>query len=314
MNGLFLNSNSSTEVKEADNYHRVRRILWIILVLNMTVAIAKIVVGSIIKSSSVTADGFHSLTDGSSNIIGLIGIRLASKPVDTDHPYGHGKFETLSGLFISCMLFILSGNIVLEAARKFINPVAPDITVESLIMLLGTLIVNILVSLLEYKKGKELDSAILISDSMHTRSDIFISTGVLITLMAIKLGLPPFIDSAVSLIVAGFILYAGYEIFKLNRDILVDRAAIDVDRIKEIAVSFDEVMDVHSIRSRGDKNSLFIDMHIMTKPDLSIEESHHLVHSIEDRIRNDITQNAQVSAHIEPYEDTDAHKRAEDHM
>ncbi|HHY82196.1 MAG TPA: cation transporter [Clostridiales bacterium] len=296
-----------------DNYCRVRRILWIILLINIAVAAVKIAVGSIIKSSSMTADGFHSLTDGSSNIIGLIGIRLASKPVDTDHPYGHGKFETLSGLFISGLLFLLSGNIIIEAVRKFISPITPDITMESLIVLLGTLLVNILVSILEYKKGKELDSSILISDSMHTRSDIFISLGVLITLGAIKLGLPSFVDAAASLVVAGFILHAGYEIFKINRDILVDKAAIDVDHIKSIAMSFDDVMDTHSIRSRGDKNALFIDMHIMTKPDLNIEQSHHLVHCIEDKIREDITQNAQVTAHIEPYEDSNAHIHTENH-
>src|SRR5690554_224773 len=100
--------------------------------------------GTIIGSSSTTADGFHSLIDGSSNIVGLIGIRLASRPVDDDHPYGHTKFETLAGLLISSILFVLSGRIIVDAVQGFSNPVTPNITLESLILLLTTLVVNIL--------------------------------------------------------------------------------------------------------------------------------------------------------------------------
>ena len=200
------------------------------------------------------------------------------------------------------MLFLLGGKIIIEAIGKFIRPVTPGITPESLIALSATLVVNIFVSMLEYRKGKMLNSPILISDSLHTRSDVFVSIGVLTGLGAIKLGLPPVIDPAVSLIVSGFILHAAFEIFRSNSDILVDKAVIDTDRIKSIAMSFDQIKDIHDIRSRGDENSLFIDMHIMTDPNLNIEESHELIHSLEDKIRRDINENAQITAHLEPYE------------
>src|SRR5690606_22934806 len=127
----------------------------------------------LIKSASMTADGFHSLSDGSSNIVGLIGIHFASKPEDESHPYGHNKFETLAALFISFMLFLASGKIILGAFERINNPIIPEVTIESLLVLIFTLIVNIVVSLVEYRKGKELNSQILISDSMHTRSDIY---------------------------------------------------------------------------------------------------------------------------------------------
>ncbi len=117
------------------------------------------------------------------------------------------------------------------------------------------------------------------------------------------LGLPPLLDPLVSLVVAGFIFHASYEIFVMNRDILVDKAVIQEEKIKKITMSFDEVKDTHSIRSRGSKSALFIDMHIMTKPDLSVEESHQLIHKIEDQIRQDIDENAQITAHLEPFED-----------
>ncbi|HYE82151.1 MAG TPA: cation diffusion facilitator family transporter [Clostridia bacterium] len=282
-------------------YKKVRQVLWIILFANLGVAVLKIFIGTIIYSASMTADGFHSLTDSSSNVVGLIGIRLASKPVDEDHPYGHRKFETLTGLFISGMLFFIGGKIIIDAINKIINPVIPSITFESLVMLLATLCINIFVSVFEYKKGKSLGSQILISDSMHTRSDIYVSVGVLVTLICIKIGLPPIIDPIASLIVAGFIIVAACEIFKDNSDVLVDKAAVDTEKIKDIALSFEQVKDTHNIRSRGSENDLHIDMHIMTEPYMSVEESHKLIHSIEEKIREEINWNAQVIAHLEPF-------------
>jgi cation diffusion facilitator family transporter len=293
-------SSVMSKLDSTENYNKVRRILWFILFANLAVALIKIVTGMLIKSTSMTADGFHSLTDGSSNLIGLIGIRLAAKPIDADHPYGHRKFETLAGLFVAAMLFFLSGKIILEAISKFLNPVSPQITLESLIALTLTLIINIFVSMIEYRKGKTLGSQILISDSLHTRSDIYISIGVLLSLGGIKLGLPVIIDPIVSIVVSGFILHAAYQIFDSNSGILVDRAAIDAEKVRRIAMSFNLVKDTHDIRSRGDHNSLYIDMHIVTEPDLNIEQSHKLIHSIEDKIRQDINENAQLNVHLEP--------------
>lgn len=279
----------------------VKRVLWIILIANFAVAIAKIVVGAMIKSASMSADGFHSISDGSSNIVGLIGIRLASKPVDEDHPYGHKKFETLAALFISGMLFLIGGNIIIGAFQKLKSPVMPNITVESVIVLLLTLVINVFVTTIEYKRGKELNSQILISDSLHTRSDIYVSLGVLITLLCVKLGLPPIIDPIMCFIVAGFILYAAYEIFKENSATLVDKAVLDTEKIKEIIMSFEQVKDTHHIRSRGCGSDLYIDMHIMADPDMSIEQSHELVHSIEAELNRELNKNIQVIAHIEPF-------------
>ncbi|NLW22561.1 MAG: cation transporter [Tissierellia bacterium] len=283
-----------------NNFKKVKIILFIILLVNLLVAMLKIIIGSIIKSSSMTADGFHSLSDGSSNIVGLIGVHYASKPEDENHPYGHHKFETLAGLFIAIMLFFVSGRVILGAIERFKNPIIPEVTMESLIVLIITLIINIVVSTTEYKKGKELNSQILISDSRHTKSDIFISLGVLVTLIGIKLGLPPIIDPMASLVVAAFIIHAGYEIFKETSDVLVDGVAIDPEEIRDIVLGFDEVIDVHKIRSRGNINDLYIDLHIVVDSKLDVESSHKLVHDIEDAIKEKINKNSQVIAHVEP--------------
>lgn len=284
-----------------DNLKKVRNILWIILFANLFVAVLKIIIGSLIKSASMTADGFHSLTDGSSNIVGLIGIRFASKPVDDDHPYGHGKFETLSGLFIAGMLFVVAGKIIVDALGRFMNPIVPNINTESLIVMLVTLLINIFVCTYEYRQGKKLNSQILVSDSMHTRSDIYVSIGVLFSLVCIKLGLPSVIDPIASIIVSIFILHAAYEIIKSASGVLVDKAVLDTQKIREIVFSFDKVNDIHKIRSRGSEFNPYIDMHVMTSPEMSVEESHTLMHDIENKIKQELNINVQVIVHIEPH-------------
>ncbi|HCU2758073.1 TPA: cation transporter [Clostridioides difficile] len=284
-----------------DNYKKVKQVLWIILFANFAVALLKIIIGNQIKSYSMTADGFHSLSDGASNIVGLIGIFFASKPKDKNHPYGHKKFEIITSLFISGMLFVIAIKIILSAVLRIANPVVPAITIESLIALIITLFINIFVCMYEYRIGTKLNSYVLISDSLHTRSDIFVSLGVLVTLVGVKLGFPVIIESIVPIIISAFIIYSAYGIFRPSIGILVDRVAVDEDYIKEIVFEFNEVRDVHNIRSRGSKSSIYIDMHVMVEPFISVEQSHDLTHKIEKQIQEEINENAQVIVHIEPF-------------
>lgn len=284
-----------------DNYKKVKQVLFIILIANLGVALLKIIVGTSIQSSSMTADGFHSISDGTSNVVGLIGVSIASKPIDKEHPYGHKKFEVISGLFIGAMLFFIGGKVIIESIGRFSNPITPTITIESLIVLVITLLINIFVCSYEYKIGKKLNSYILISDSLHTKSDIFVSIGVLATLIGVRLGLPSIIDPIASLVVAGFILHASYEIFKSTIDVLVDRAVIDEENIREILKNFKEIKDVHNIRSRGSESDAYIDMHVMVDPSITIVKSHELDHKIEKAIKANINENAQVIIHMEPF-------------
>ncbi|HGM3508152.1 TPA: cation diffusion facilitator family transporter [Clostridioides difficile] len=284
-----------------DNYKKVKQVLWIILFANFLVALLKIIIGNQIKSYSMTADGFHSLSDGASNIVGLIGIFFASKPKDKNHPYGHKKFEIITSLFISGMLFVIAIKIILSAVLRITNPIAPSITIESLIALIITLFINIFVCMYEYRVGTKLNSYVLISDSLHTRSDIFVSLGVLITLVGVKLGFPVIIESIVPIIISAVIIYSAYGIFRPSIGILVDRVAVDEDYIREIVFEFNEVRDVHNIRSRGSKSSIYIDMHVMVDPFISVEQSHDLTHKIEKQIQEEINENAQVIVHIEPF-------------
>ena len=280
---------------------QVKKVLWYILFANFFVAVIKIVIGHLIQSSSMSADGFHSLTDGVSNIVGLLGIFLASQPVDENHPYGHRKYECITGLFIGGMLLVIVGRIVMEAIPKLFDPVAPQVNFESLAALVVTVIINIVVCWYEYREGRRLNSFILISDSMHTKSDIYVSFGVLFALVGIKFGAPAIIDPVTSLIVAGFIVRAALEIIKSTSAILVDSNAVDASLVEQVARSFPQVINVHKIRSRGTDNHAFVDMHIIIAADMSIGDAHNLVHAIEEKLKADIGPHLEAMIHTEPF-------------
>lgn len=284
------------------HYKSIKRVLWIILFANLAVAFTKIMLGISMGATSVLADGFHSLTDGSSNIIGLIGINFAMKPVDEDHPYGHSKYEMLGSLVIVAMLGFLSLQILLEVYQKVLNPVKPTVDFLSLAIMLGTLIVNLFVTVYEKKVGTELSSTILVSDAMHTRSDVFVTIGVITSMSLIYFGFPIWIDAFVSLIVVYFILRAAYEIFKDSSDILLDAKVVDEHEILVILKTLPEIKGIHHIRSRGTLQNLFIDMHVLTDDFLSVKEAHALSHVIEAAIQQHFSASiVQVITHIEPF-------------
>lgn len=284
-----------------DKYKKVKNILLFILVANLAVTVIKIVVGSLTNSSSVLADGFHSLSDSASNIVGIVGISIAARPKDKTHPYGHTKFEMLSSLFIGMMMVFIALKIVAEAILQIKNPESLNMTTISFVILIITLIINIIVTKYEYSVGKKVNSYILVSDSLHTKSDVYVSLGVLITLICIKLGFPVIIDKLVSFIVGIFILHGAYEIFKSTISILVDSAVIDENIIREIVVEFSEIKYIKNIRSRGCENNIYIDMDIMVEPDMTVEKSHELTHNIENTMREKLNKNIQVATHIEPF-------------
>ena len=165
------------------HYRGIQKVLWLVLVLNWAVAAAKIIYGYMTDSTSMTADGFHSLADGTSNIIGLIGIHFCSQPKDEDHPYGHKKYETLFALGIAAMLLIVAFNLGKAGIARIITPIAPEVDFISFAVMIITVMVNLTVMIYEYRRGKQMQSDILIVDSMHTRADIFTSLSVIVALV-----------------------------------------------------------------------------------------------------------------------------------
>jgi cation diffusion facilitator family transporter len=282
------------------HYQEIQRVLWVVLLLNWGVALAKIVFGTFSRSASMTADGFHSLSDGASNIVGLVGIAFASRPKDSDHPYGHKKFETFFSLGIAFLLGLVCFELVQEGIRRLHSLRIPDVSIFSFVVMIGTMIVNIAVMNYERNKGKALQSDILVSDAMHTRADILTSFSVIVSLLAVKLGFP-ILDAVTTLIIALFIARAAYGIIKDSSHTLCDETVIkDTGKIENIVLSVNGVKSCHKIRSRGRKDDVNLDLHVHLEPNLPLEGVHQISHEIERRIKESFIEISDVIVHVEP--------------
>lgn len=292
---------SKEKLSSEERYLKIRRVLIYVLFLNWGVAAAKLFYGWLTRSASMTADGFHSFSDGSSNIIGLIGIWIASRPIDETHPYGHKKYETLTSIGISILLFLICFNVVREGVLRFLHPVVPQVSVSSFLVMGITLVINIAVMIYENRMGIVLKSDILISDALHTRSDILTSSSVIVTLIGIKLGYP-ILDPIVSMVIAGFIGYAAAEILKESSRVLSDGVAIPIQEIERVVLSIRGIRECHQIRSRGRGDDIHIDLHVLVDPGMDVHRAHHLSYAIENKIKKDFRGVTDVVVHMEPLE------------
>jgi cation diffusion facilitator family transporter len=284
-----------------ERYRKIRWILILVLLLNWGVAAAKLFYGWLTHSASMSADGFHSFSDGSSNIIGLIGIWIASQPTDETHPYGHKKYETLTSIGISILLFLVCFNVVRETILRFLHPVIPQVSVGSFLVMGITLAINIAVMTYENRVGVALKSDILVSDALHTRADILTSSSVIVTLIGIRLGFP-ILDPIASLLIAGFIAYAAVEILKEGSRVLSDGVAIPIEAIERVVLAIRGVKECHQIRSRGRGDDIHIDLHVLVDPGMDVHRAHHLSYAIENKIKRDFRGVTDVVVHMEPLE------------
>jgi cation diffusion facilitator family transporter len=270
-----------------------------VLVFNLAVAVAKLVLGYATGAVSVVSDGFHSLADSTSNIIGIVGLRAARKPPDSDHPYGHRKFETLAaaGIFVFLVLAVME--IGRAALNRLAAPAPLKVTWLSFAVMLATLGVNILIVRYESGAGRRLNSELLLADSMHTRSDVFATVGVLISLAAVALGFP-ILDPIAGIAIAILIARTSYEIARDTSGILADRVVIDEDDIRRVVMSVPEVLGCHHIRTRGSLDYVFLDLHVWLPADAPLRDAHLTSHVVKDLLMQRFPQIADAIIHIEP--------------
>ncbi len=280
---------------------QVRKVLLITLFLNSAVALAKVLYGYKTNSIGMTSDGFHSFFDGISNIVGLIGIWIASHPPDANHPYGHKKFETLFTIIIAAMIFTTCVQILKNVYFSFSQDHNTIVTETSFLVMFFTTGVNIFVMLYESRKGKKIGSDFLVADAMHTKSDIFASLAVIAGLVLTKAGYPR-ADTLVGIVITFFIARIGYEIIRDASNVLVDTVCLDTSVIESLVNSIDGVKGCHDIRTRGSANSIYLDLHVFVDKDLSIERAHEIADSIEEKIKKEIPSVIDIVVHIEPKE------------
>jgi cation diffusion facilitator family transporter len=294
-------------------YETVRRILIIIFILNVAVALVKGAYGLLTNSLSMSADGLHSLFDGTSNIIGLVGISIASRPPDKEHPYGHAKFENFASLGIAVLLFATCFQLIYAVANRFYSSEAPEITELGFGIMGITLVINIGVSAYEYIIGRRLKSSILVSDSMHTRSDIFASVGVILGFIAVKLGYP-LADPFIAIIITGLIFLTGLEIMRESSRVLLDKAQIEESVIIDLVKSVQGVCNCHRVRTRGPEGEMYVDLHIGVDSSLSIDAAHKVSEEVEQSIKSKIPEIRDVVVHLEPKDFCEIRGQQHDNM
>jgi len=282
-----------------DKFREIRRILIIILFFNWLVAFSKLIYGLVTRSAAMTADGVHSFADGASNIIGLVGIWAASKPLDDDHPYGHKKYETVATLGIAVMLFLASFDIIKDSFLRLFHPVVPDVNIFSFSLMVVGFFINLIVMTYERKKGVELSSDVLVCDSIHTKSDLFVSSAVIVTLISTKLGFP-ILDTLVALTIGVLIARAGFEILKKSSDVLCDGEAVEKAKIASVVKNVAGVKSIHKIRTRGREDDVHVDLHVLVDTKMHVDRAHELSHKISDELKARIPGITDVIVHVEP--------------
>ncbi|HEX7102595.1 MAG TPA: cation diffusion facilitator family transporter [Nitrolancea sp.] len=277
----------------------IQRVLVGVLVLNVVVAVAKLGYGLYTNSLSMTADGLNSLLDGASNVVGLIGLAVAARPPDPNHPYGHRRFETLTSLAIALFMLLALFEIVQGSIARLRHDVTPEVTVISFVVMLSTLAVNIGVTTWERRAATRLSSSILLADARHTGSDVFVTLSVIGGLILVQFGLT-WADVVLALVVAAVIAWGAWQIVREAALSLSDEAVASTEQIEQAARSVAGVRGLHNIRTRGGEGIIWVDLHIQVDPAMHVDQAHDIASDVAAHIEAELGETADVTVHIEP--------------
>lgn len=284
----------------------LRGVVVSVLVLNWAVALAKLLVGHRISSVSLVADGYHSLVDGLSNVVGLIGITVSMSPPDEGHPYGHRKFETLASLMGAFLILLTATEVLRDAWGKLMGQDAGSaaaVAVSSsagFLTVFGTLIVNLGVATWERRQAERLRSDFLMVDSGHTYSDVLVTMGVFASLLARQAGFPA-IDPMMGAVIGCFIGYIGLNLLRGPIEVLSDAQAVPVDEVDAIVRAVPGVVGCHKVRSRGKPDTFFfMELHIQVDPGITVEEGHRLSHVVKGKLQERWPRMNDAVIHVEP--------------
>lgn len=282
-----------------ERFGAVSAVLARVLFLNFGVAAAKLALGFTSGSVSIVSDGVHSLTDGLSNVAALVGVGVARRPPDRNHPYGHRKYETIAAAAIGGFLLIVTVEILETAWGRFRAGTAPTVTPMAFAVMIATIGVNLLVTRYERRAGERLQSEVLLADAMHTRSDVWTSLTVIAALAASWLGYPA-LDPIAALVVVVFIGHAAWQILRSTSDVLSDHIVIPEDEVRGVVLAVPAVMGCHEIRTRGSRDFVFLDLHIWMAPETSLVAAHEVSHIVKDRLMQHFPAIGDAVIHIEP--------------
>lgn len=288
-----------TNLPARERSRQIQRVLVGLLAANVAVVVAKLIIGLSLDSLAVLGDSVHASIDAMNNVLALLVIRIATREPDEDHPYGHTKFETLGALAIVVFLSISGFELVRGSLQRLFSGVEPlDATPAQLGVLLGTLAINSVVAAYEARRGRALNSELLLADAAHTKADVAITSGVLLAVILSRFGFP-WADPLVALIVAGAIVVIAYGIVARSVPILVDEHAMPADQIRLVVEEIHGIVRAYDIRSRGAPEKRFAELTIAVDRNATVDAAHKLADEVESRLRKDLGFHETI-VHIEP--------------
>lgn len=270
---------------------------------NTGLIVLKLVVGIISGSVSIISEAIHSFMDLLASVIAYFSVRISDKPADIRHPYGHGKFENVSGVAEAMLIFIAAGWIIYEAIKKILAPSAVEnIGIGFGVMIISG-IVNFFISSRLYTVAKKTNSIALEADALHLKTDVYTSFGVAIGLALLWITGIHMLDPIIAIFVALLILKESFTLFIKAYAPLLDSTLPqeDVDKIVQIIQNHcTNTMGFHNLRTRKAGNYRYVDFHLNLDGSISVKEAH----AICDRIENDIYsefEQIEVSIHVEHF-------------
>jgi len=269
------------------------------MILNWTATALKLLVGILTGSLSIVADGLDTFFDGFSNIIGLVGIQIAARPPDREHPYGHRKFETLAAIGIAFLLFLTAWELFKGALDRLLHPLTPNLNLWNGLALLLSIAAQTVTTIYEHRRGFELNSEVLVADARHTQANIYISLSVLAGQVIIQAGYPQ-VDALLAVSIALVIAKIGLDILRDSSHILVDRMVIDPAEVEAIVLKTPGVVSCHRVRSRGAIDHAALDLHIHVSARLSVDQGAAIANEVRQRLLTNLRGVQDVTVHVKP--------------
>jgi len=279
---------------------------------NLLLAIGKLTIGFLAGATSVFAEGIHSAMDVLSSGIGFIGIKLAKKPVDKKHPYGHYKFEVLSGLIITIILFLTGGFIVYDSFREFQNPSPINIGYLALGIMIISAIVNEVMARLKINYGKKENSISLLSDGVHSRVDVYTSIAVLAGLLIVKFLGFIYADSILAFLIGLYIIKESFSLGKEATDSLLDVSAGEEIEGEINKIIKKENIKISDLKTQKKGSAVTANLEIELPNNINVEEATKISNNLKGKLIKNIDLLEYVAIQIKSHDVTDSYFKPKD--
>ena len=275
------------------------------IIINIILAFLKIFSGKIFNSMSLLADGLNSFSDLITNILVIVGLKVGSNPEDKEHPFGHGKIESVFSVIIGTFIMLSAVQLIRENIEKFFSKNGENVKLSNILIIIS--IISILIKVFQLifmkNKTKSYRGALITSLLQDYKNDIVISTSVLAGLLFSKIN--PIFDTIIGLVVAIYILKSGYELIRDNSLILMDSQNEELlSKIRDEILEFEEIENAHDFKMTTSGKDIYIFLDARMKKDNTIEEAHEIINTISKKIKYQHPNIKSLFVHIEPmYED-----------